>query len=365
MICNRKLEWKQFGKYVSTNKATYQLVKDFGFNGLRNSLKDGSFYKNTALIKLAQKRFKRLAPLNQEISLIVDPKAIFSDRNNSIFLNTLAFKHPEVYLSSLKEAISNGFNREAFLESLTQNDIVITSNQEYDSLFKDKQTILFQNPKQFFENPNNERYLYRNLYSYPKILARGLMDALSNPYFTPGAQDNLAIRFASRKGQTEIVKLLLKDSRVDPSAQNNSAIREAATYGHIEIVKLLLHDSRVDPSAQNNSAIQGAATYGHIEIIKLLLQDSRVDPSAQNNSAIHGASTYGHIEIVKLLLHDSRFIATNNSAIQGAATNGHTEIVKLFLKDERFSPFADYNSAIWGACSVQNDRFGIFTNIIP
>ncbi|KAJ2989434.1 hypothetical protein HDV02_005008, partial [Globomyces sp. JEL0801] len=148
--------FKQFGKYASTNKATYELVNGFGFNELRDSLKDGSFYKNPYLIKLAQKRFNRLAPLNPEISLMVDPKGIFSDHSNCIFLNTLAFEHPEVYLSSLKEAISNGFNRETFLEGLTQSDIVITSNQVDDTIFKCKETIVFQNPKEFFENPNNE-----------------------------------------------------------------------------------------------------------------------------------------------------------------------------------------------------------------
>ncbi|KAI8891966.1 hypothetical protein BC833DRAFT_412492, partial [Globomyces pollinis-pini] len=191
---------KQFGKYASTNKATYELVKDFGFNALRDSLKDGSFYKNPALIKLAQKRFKRLATLNEEIQLMVDPKAIFSDHNNSIFLNTLAFEHPEVYLSSLKEAISNGFNRETFLEGLTQNDIVIISNQVDETVFKGKETILFQNPKEFFENPNNERYLNRMYSCFPRVLCRGLMDALSHPYFNTSAQNNLAIRFASRYG---------------------------------------------------------------------------------------------------------------------------------------------------------------------
>ncbi|KAI8891643.1 hypothetical protein BC833DRAFT_654235 [Globomyces pollinis-pini] len=137
--------------------ATYELVKDFGFNALRDSLKDGSFYKNSALIILARKRFKRLSPLNPDISLMVDPEAIFSDRKNSIFLNILVLQHPEVYLRSLQGAISNGFNRETFLEGLTQDDIVIILNQVDETVFKGKETILFQYPKEFFENPINER----------------------------------------------------------------------------------------------------------------------------------------------------------------------------------------------------------------
>ncbi|KAI8893831.1 hypothetical protein BC833DRAFT_624502 [Globomyces pollinis-pini] len=165
-ILKQFTSFKQFGKYASTNKATYQLVKDFGFNELRDSLKYGSFYripapfyKNKYLMKLVQKRFKRLAPLNREIRLMVDPKAIFSDHKNSIFLNTLALDHPEIYLSSLKEAISNGFNREAFLEGSIQDDTVIIMNQVDETVFFCKETILFQNSKEFFENPNNERII--------------------------------------------------------------------------------------------------------------------------------------------------------------------------------------------------------------
>ena len=42
-----------------------------------------------------------------------------------------------------------------------------------------------------------------------------------------------------------MVKLLLKDPRVDPSDWNNAVIIYAAGAGHREIVKLLLADPRV------------------------------------------------------------------------------------------------------------------------
>ena len=38
----------------------------------------------------------------------------------------------------------------------------------------------------------------------------------------------------------EIVHLLLQDSRVDPTAQDNYAIKQASRNGHLEIVKLLI-----------------------------------------------------------------------------------------------------------------------------
>src|SRR3972149_10202393 len=60
----------------------------------------------------------------------------------------------------------------------------------------------------------------------------------------------------TKKGDSEIVELLLVDPLVDPSAKNNHAIRFASGNGHDKVVELLLADSRVDPSAVNNFAIQ-------------------------------------------------------------------------------------------------------------
>ena len=60
------------------------------------------------------------------------------------------------------------------------------------------------------------------------------------------------------------------------SGSNNYAIRQASMNGHIEIVRLLLKDGRVDPSDLNNWAIREASIYGHTDIVKLLLDDPRV-----------------------------------------------------------------------------------------
>jgi ankyrin repeat protein len=122
----------------------------------------------------------------------------------------------------------------------------------------------------------------------------------------PSAQDNCAIKWAARNGHTDVVRLLLGDSRVEPSANYNLAIRQAAQNGHTEVVELLLGDSRVDPSAQDNLAIQMAAYEGHTEVVRLLLGDSRVEPSAQNNLAIKQAAARGHTDVVELLLGDPR-----------------------------------------------------------
>ena len=94
------------------------------------------------------------------------------------------------------------------------------------------------------------------------------------------------LRYASVNGHLELVRELLKDSRVDPSADNNFAIQEASRYGHLEVVRELLKDSRVDPSANNNAAIRLASKNGHLEVVRELRKDSRVEYSVKGKCAI-------------------------------------------------------------------------------
>ena len=79
-----------------------------------------------------------------------------------------------------------------------------------------------------------------------------------------------------------------------------------------ECLKLLVHDPRVDPSANNNDAIRCASRNGHKECVRLLLQDSRVDPSARDNDAIRRASKNGNTECVRLLkAHSTETVPPN------------------------------------------------------
>jgi len=66
---------------------------------------------------------------------------------------------------------------------------------------------------------------------------------------------------------------------VDPSVNNNVVLVWASYFGYSDIVELLLNDSRVDPSDKHNEALKVAIRKGHINIVKLLLNDSRIDLS--------------------------------------------------------------------------------------
>ena len=120
------------------------------------------------------------------------------------------------------------------------------------------------------------------------------------PFFTVEEKNN-EIKYSSRYGNFEIVKLLLEDPRIDPSHGSgffdyDTAFYWASRNGHDNVVQLLLLDPRIDPSVDNNCAIRYASYYGHDKVVRLLLADPRIDPSDENNNAICLASFYGNFE---------------------------------------------------------------------
>ena len=68
---------------------------------------------------------------------------------------------------------------------------------------------------------------------------------------------------ASQHGHTEIVQLLLADSRIVPSDYHNYPIRLASKYGHIKVVKLLW----------KNKKIKDSLKYDDIELYNSLIQE--------------------------------------------------------------------------------------------
>jgi len=109
-----------------------------------------------------------------------------------------------------------------------------------------------------------------------------------------------------KKNDLKEVTIRLNHPDVNVARSDNHALGLAAQYGHIDILKLLLKDKRVDPSGDNNWAIRFASENGKYESVKLLLKDKRVDPSACSNDAISYALKRKHLVIVDLLWSDKR-----------------------------------------------------------
>ena len=118
-------------------------------------------------------------------------------------------------------------------------------------------------------------------------------------------------------GLSEIVQLLLKDSRVDINLQNNdgeTGFFLACSYNQLEIINILLKDTRVHINISNNCGITSFITTcsnGHFEIIKLLIQEPRVEINISGyngRTAFFNACLSDNLNIINLFFSSNRKI---------------------------------------------------------
>jgi hypothetical protein len=136
---------------------------------------------------------------------------------------------------------------------------------------------------------------------------------LKDPRVNPSARNNTAIITASRWELLDMMELLMSDPRVNPAARANKALRGSmkANYQRsYEVAKMLQRDSRVDPSVEDNAMVRWAADRGDFEMVRMLLKDARVNPSAQDQFALRKAIYKDQSEVVKVLLVDARVVLT-------------------------------------------------------
>jgi len=162
-----------------------------------------------------------------------------------------------------------------------------------------------------------EALLARNKFA-PETIAEAFAEAclsghhklvatfLSLPEFDPSIDNDSAVRCCG--DQPEILRLLLRDCRVDPSACDSEALVEACETSNLESVILLLEDGRVDPNADDGQPLI-SALYNikpqTVDIVKLLIQ-AGADPTVRNNGAIKLAAASGNAEVYNLLISDQR-----------------------------------------------------------
>ena len=103
-------------------------------------------------------------------------------------------------------------------------------------------------------------------------------------------------------GNTKFYKALLNYKKDDISIQTlNSHICVAADFGYVDILKLLLKDDRLNPSNSDNCALTRAVLRNHIEVVELLTNDNRVQPLWEESYVIQHAKLYNYHEVVFLI----------------------------------------------------------------
>jgi ankyrin repeat domain-containing protein 50 len=154
------------------------------------------------------------------------------------------------------------------------------------------------------------------------------------------------LMLASEYGHTDVVKVLLdrSDIKINDLSGDYSALHLAVRYEQTETVKILLADPRIDVELRNQDgwpALVMAARYGYIPIAEALLDkganieqsDSELDGGG---TAILRAIDYNKLAMAQMLYNrganwDCRD-KYNRSLIHGAAVNNRSQILRWLLE---------------------------------
>eukprot|EP01117_Protostelium_nocturnum_P013182 TRINITY_DN4904_c0_g2_i1.p1 TRINITY_DN4904_c0_g2~~TRINITY_DN4904_c0_g2_i1.p1 ORF type:complete len:421 (-),score=71.65 TRINITY_DN4904_c0_g2_i1:33-1295(-) len=154
-----------------------------------------------------------------------------------------------------------------------------------------------------------------------------------------------AIELAAKFGRLDVFSYLLRDSRVKVGDSLNIAIRRRIN----DVASLMLAEGKVDPKHSYEEALIEACANGNREMIKVLLKDRRVDPSKCLGNlidiSIRGAKS---TSIVKILLKDGR-IKPNLDCLRSASTLGMFKLVDILLKSECLDVSQDRESMVLAA----------------
>jgi ankyrin repeat protein len=141
----------------------------------------------------------------------------------------------------------------------------------------------------------------------------------------------------------------------------NTRFDDAYFNGDINVVKLLLSNPKIN--FRKSSGIILASQCGHKDIVKLLLKDGRVDPSYDRNFAARYASNNGYIDIVELLLADDRVNIFGWRKYYSKALNNpiFTNLIKKKVKDSLSGLAAIYSHESFNSIIRREKLIDIYT----
>ena len=122
---------------------------------------------------------------------------------------------------------------------------------------------------------------------------------------------------ACENGDLNEVNRLLQVEGVDATADDNFAIRWASRDGYFKVVNRLLQVEEVDATAYNNDAIGWASQNGHLEVVNRLLQDPKVRADSANLLKYLKETYQEDSKLYKLVdeMHNQKF-KTKKSAVR-------------------------------------------------
>jgi len=154
---------------------------------------------------------------------------------------------------------------------------------------------------QIYENPGKPKKWKADkviLDKKEKITAK-VIKRLIDEGADPTVYDNYPLKWAARKGRTEVIKILIPYLKVIDDCY---AIRIAARHGHLSIVKLLLPLSNTTDTYE---AFLNAAEFGQTSVVDLLIP--LVNPQTNNSEAFRLAILNKRTDTILHLYPVSKF----------------------------------------------------------
>jgi hypothetical protein len=155
------------------------------------------------------------------------------------------------------------------------------------------------------------------------LVTRFLNDKTVNPL----AHNNLAFRLASRN-KIEVVKLLLKDSRMNLKFGYEEAIDYAIYYKKYDIVQFLINYRKFSSS----KLMHTISYYADKQMAQILLSCPNFDPAADDNGLINLA-TWGNTQLVDALLQDNR--VDPSDVVIRSIKICHLDVIEMFLRHRK------------------------------
>lgn len=145
---------------------------------------------------------------------------------------------------------------------------------------------------------------------------------------------------ACKSGNVKVVTQMLSLKDFQPDFNFNQPVKTACEFGQFKIVKLLVKDPRVDVEDDENEAFIFAAGFGSVEIINYLVQrDFNEDYFFRcytSEKALVEACKSGKIDVVDYLIEYTCPILNyeDNLPVRTACEYGWLNIVKRLIKED-------------------------------
>ena len=192
------------------------------------------------------------------------------------------------------------------LDPITQLIIYNTQNDMdsfNDTKFNDKQRFLAL----FILEKNDKLMKYLPSDSYLPFI-----DMLDGKQFPQKILNNMLIKMT----ESPLGVMMILKKGADIHAEYDYALRWDSRYGHTEIVRLLLKNG-ANVHTMIDYPLRFASRNGHTEVVKLLLENG-ADIHGNNDQALILASGNGHRETIRLLLENGANIHTVDDFMETA-----------------------------------------------